>query len=150
MTNSDNIQDILLQAMEIISGSIVKEELNGNEKILWSCKIIDDSNKKNGEYRVTDGSISFYAYSAVTTYEKDEYVAVMIPQGDFKNVKYILQKVSVDGSQLPYTSPLDNYIQITNNLIENFQSKSLTLETTSKTILDLDLSGHYTAKNSKK
>ena len=98
MTSSDNIQDSVLQAIAIVAEAAIKENLQEEDKTLWTCKIIDDSNKKNGEYRVTDGSVSFYAYSADTSYVKDDSVAVLVPKGDFKNVKYITQKVLVESS----------------------------------------------------
>jgi hypothetical protein len=34
------------------------------------CTIVDDSNRKNGEYKVTDGSVTYKAYS-----DLDNYVA---------------------------------------------------------------------------
>ena len=120
--NSDNIQDLLLQAMEIISNSVVKE--NDNKDItIWNCYITDDSNRKNGEYKVSDGSIDFKAYSQYTEYKKSDYVAVVVPQGDYNNTKYIVQKVAANGSQLPYASPLDNYVQVTENLLTNFKTQ---------------------------
>jgi len=36
------------------------------------CTITDNTDKKNGKYRVTDGSVSFIAYSDVSTYRNGE------------------------------------------------------------------------------
>jgi hypothetical protein len=36
------------------------------------CTIIDNSLRKNGEYRVTDGSISYIAYSENNNYRNGE------------------------------------------------------------------------------
>jgi hypothetical protein len=136
--------------MEIVATSAVKEGSEGTDKTLWNCKIIDDSNKKNGQYRVTNDGVNFDAYSSITTYNKDDHVAVVIPNGDFKNIKYIQQKVAADGTKLPYASPLDNYIQTTNNLVEDIFTETVLYQSDEgrKAVGEISLNGEYTAKNS--
>ena len=150
MNTANELQDLLLQAMEIIATSASKEEQKDKDITLWTCTIVDDTNKKSGEYKITDGSINFYAYSSYTDYKINDHVAVVIPKGDFSNTKYIVQKVAVDGTQLPFTSPLDNYIQITQDLVSDFSSKTLTLQEKTKRALTLPSSEVYSAKNSQK
>ena len=110
------IQDILLEAMSIIANSAVQEGTSNQDVTLWTCIITEDSNRNIGEYKVTDGNVSFLAYSANTDYKVDDHVAVVIPQGSFENTKYIVQKVAADGSYLPYATPLDSYIKMGENL----------------------------------
>jgi hypothetical protein len=135
--------------MEIIATSAVAEGSENTDKTLWNCKIIDDSNKKNGQYRVTNDGVNFDAYSSITTYNKDDHVAVVIPNGDFKNIKYIQQKVAAGGTELPYASPLDNYIQITNNLVEDIFTETVLYQSDGdrKPVGEISLNGEYTAKN---
>ena len=147
--NSDSIQDLLLQAMEIISNSVVKEN-NNKDITIWNCYITDDSNRKDGEYGVTDGSINFKAYSQYTEYKKSDYVAVVVPQGDYNNTKYIVQKVAADGSRLPYASPLDNYVQVTENLLINFKTKTFNKTQKQVFLETLDLTTQGTPKDTDK
>lgn len=147
--NSDSIQDLLLQAMEIISNSVVKEN-NNKDITIWNCYITDDSNRKDGEYGVTDGSINFKAYSQYTEYKKSDYVAVVVPQGDYNNTKYIVQKVAADGSRLPYASPLDNYVQVTENLLTDFKTQTFNKTQKQVFLKTLDLTTYGTPKDTDK
>jgi hypothetical protein len=49
------------------------------------CTIIDDSNREKGEYKVSDGSMEFFAYSETTTYRNNNVVYVSLLNGDFSN-----------------------------------------------------------------
>lgn len=84
------------------------------------CTITDNTDKKNGKYRVTDGSVSFIAYSDVSTYRNGEQVRVTVPQGDMTQKKYIVGKYSADedSSPITYVSPLDSVINVSGNLFE--------------------------------
>ena len=84
------------------------------------CKIIDITNRDLGEYKVTDGSSIFAAYSEKTDYIKNTLVWVTIPQGDFSKQKIIAGKyLESDNSEYyTYVSPLDSFIDISQNLIE--------------------------------
>jgi len=69
MANSDNIVSELLGAIDTVVGKRLGQ-LSYDKTII--CTIIDDSNAKNGEYRVTDGSVKFLAKCENTSYRKDE------------------------------------------------------------------------------
>jgi hypothetical protein len=69
MANSDNIVCELLGAIDTVVGKGLGQ-LSYDKTII--CTIIDDSNAKNGEYRVTDGSVKFLAKCENTSYHKDE------------------------------------------------------------------------------
>ena len=65
--------DILCQAVD----EIVTKKLEGIsfDKTI-NCTIIDDKKAKDGQYKVTDGSAKFYAYSASTDYKENDAVYV--------------------------------------------------------------------------
>jgi hypothetical protein len=60
------------------------------------CRIIDDSNSKNGKYKVTDGSITFDAYSELSDYQSGESVRVTVPTNDYSQKKFIIGKYVED------------------------------------------------------
>jgi hypothetical protein len=77
--------------------------------------IADDSQKDKGQYKVSDGSVTFDVYSETTTYKKDEKVYVTIPQGDFREKKVILGKYIEAEEALKdigYISPNDRIVPI--------------------------------------
>lgn len=82
------------------------------------CTIIDSTDKKNGRYRVTDGSVSYIAYSDKDSFREGEQVRVNIPKGDFTQKKFIIGKYTADdnGSPITYVSPLDSIVNISGNL----------------------------------
>ena len=147
MNSNNELQEVLLQAMEIIANKAIEDNNKDKDITLWTCTITDDSNRKSGEYKVTDDNVTFYAYSAYTDYKKDDHVAVVIPKGDFNNTKYIVQKVAADGTQLPYASPLSNYIEMTDDLIGDFGVRNYTVNDNGKEyeIARIDLNNAYSA-----
>jgi hypothetical protein len=60
------------------------------------CRIIDDSNSKNGKYKVTDGSITLDAYSENSEYKSGESVRVTVPNNDYSQKKFIIGKYVED------------------------------------------------------
>lgn len=146
--DTNNIQESLLSAIEIIASQAAKDVVKDKDDTEWNCTIIDDSKRKNGEYRVTNGSIKFTAYSSDTSYKKDEHVAVIIPKGNYENTKYILYRVSANGEPLSYTSPLNDYVQMTENLINNFSPISLDQSQKEVLVSSIELTQTLTPKNS--
>ena len=47
------------------------------------CTITDNSESKNGKYRVTDGSVSYIAYSDTDNFKVGDQVRVNIPNNDY-------------------------------------------------------------------
>ena len=84
------------------------------------AKIVDIKNRDLGEYKVNDGTSIYYAYSDKTDYYKGQTVWVTIPNGDYSQQKFIQGKyVESDNSEpYTYTSPLDSFVDMTQNLIE--------------------------------
>lgn len=85
------------------------------------CTITDDSNSMNGEYIVTDGSVSYTAYADVDSYLVGNQVRVSVPMGDFSQKKFIVGKYVSDNDSNPitYISPADTILSISGNLTEN-------------------------------
>lgn len=109
--------DILCQAVD----EIVTKKLEGIsfDKTI-NCTIIDDKKAKDGQYKVTDGSTKFYAYSASTDYKENDAVYVTVPNGDFNNQKIIIGKqVTNNTSPFLFTTPFDTIVDVSTNLIND-------------------------------
>lgn len=108
---------IMFRSQEIINEKQIKDALKTTDRI-QICTIIDDSNKKNGEYRVQVGNATFIAYSEANYYKKGEQVRVSILGGDETKKKFIIGRYSGIDEQKPltYVSPLDQILDITGNL----------------------------------
>ncbi len=113
------------------------------------CSIINNSNSKNGEYKVSDGSVSYIAYSDQSDYKVGDQVRVSIPMGDFSQKKFIVGKYSVDENQpITYVSPADQILNISNNLISQNSLMASILangNTAEKVIWQKELDESFTA-----
>lgn len=120
-TSAENISNSILQSIDIVLQERIKE-LAFDKTLI--CTIIDDRDKKNGKYQVTDGSIKFWAYSSVDTYSKDEQVRVSVANGDMTQDKYIIGKYIANNDVKPisFVSPLEKVLDISDNLIADFTS----------------------------
>lgn len=121
---ANNISENLFQAVDVILSSRLSE-LEYDKTLI--CTIESTDNAKKGEYRVTDGSSHFLAYSQNTEYAVGAKVYVTVPNGDMGNQKIITGKyVATDEAEyFDYVSPLNNFIDITGNLIDTNISYSL-------------------------
>lgn len=111
MAVSNESMESLLKAMDIIASRKVQKVAYDSTII---CTITDDSDRKNGCYTVTDGTIKFQAYSEVTNYKVDDQVRVSIPNGDYTQEKYIEGKYVSNNNTSPitYTSPLESVVDM--------------------------------------
>lgn len=118
----------MFEAMKIIADKQVKNT-SFDQTIV--ATIVDASKAKDGIYTVFNGNTNFVAYSSETGYKKDDSVMVTIPQGDYNNQKVIISKaVNKDNSEdspLIYHSPLENFIDLSGNLISNTETKKIGL-----------------------
>jgi hypothetical protein len=99
---------------------IIAQKIKGLQFDLTKiCTITDNSKAQNGAYTVTDGSITFEAYSENKTYKVGDAVRVSVPNADFTDKKYIIGKYVTDNSITPitYVSPLESILDITTNLV---------------------------------
>ena len=110
--------EIICEAVDTI---VSKKIENLGFDITKTCRVIDDTYKRQGRYTVTDNSINFEAYSAITTLNINDSVLVNIPYGDYNNQKTILNKIIYEDETIPlnYVSPLDNMLKFTKNILDD-------------------------------
>ena len=112
---SDYIESIF-QSVDILINRKL-EDLAYDTTVI--CTIIDSTDSKNGKYRVTDGSVSYIAYSDKDSFREGEQVRVNISQGDITQKKFIIGKYVADenASPITYVSPLESVVNISGNLM---------------------------------
>lgn len=112
---AENISESLFQAIDTIVNKRL-QAINFDNTDVYS--IIDASKAELGEYKVTDGSVTFTAYSQSTDYKENDAVYVTIPNNDFNQQKLIIGKYTVD-SETPFvfTNPTSTMIDVTGNII---------------------------------
>lgn len=108
----------LFTGMDIIINERLKD-LPYDKTII--CTVVNNDNRKNYEYTVSDGSIEFIAYSENDRFLKGDQVLVKIPQGDYTKEKIIEGKYLNKDNVVPttYISPLDTVVNMTGNLIQS-------------------------------
>lgn len=113
---SDMIES-LFQGMTILIDKKL-EDLAFDTTII--CRIVDDSNCKNGQYKVSDGSAIYTAYSEKQDYKSGESVRVAILNNDYSQRKFILGLYGDDEANTPitYVSSADSVVNISGNLVE--------------------------------
>lgn len=101
------------------------------------CTIVDDSNRKNGEYKVTDGSVTYKAYSDLDNYVAGQQVRVSVPMGDFSQKKFIIGKYvsDNDASPITYVSPLDSVVNMSGNLVPLNKTASITANGSERNVI---------------
>ena len=105
-----------------------------------TCTIVDDSDKNNGRYRVTDGSSKFIAYSETKTFRNKDIVYVTVPKGDFGEQKVIIgKKTEVEEEPFNYVRPFDNFLPCTNNVLINIPKTGLIANENNKEETSLNL-----------
>ena len=102
--------ELMIQAMDLIAKGAINSISYDTTK---SYTISDNSQKDQGIYTVTDGSVSFIAYSEAS-YRVGEVVYVQIPEGDFNNQKLIIgKKINNTTEPYKYVRPSDLIIPFT-------------------------------------
>lgn len=132
-----DVAEQLCQAVD----TIVNERLKTVAcDITLTCTIVDDSNKANGIYQVSNGSAKFIAYSQNTTYKNDDVVYVEVPNGNYDNDKIIVSKKPNDSDKpISYIRPFDKFVSITGNIVTGLddQSFGLVANSTAKTAIPI-------------
>jgi hypothetical protein len=119
-----NMSENLFQAIDIVASKKL-EGLKYDKTLL--CEVIDSTDAKLGQYRVTDGTSTFLAYSDNTSYKNGMSVYVTIPESDYSNKKIITGKyVENGGEHYTYVAPFEGYLDVTNNYID-IENNSATL-----------------------
>lgn len=108
---NENISESIFKSIDIILSTRL-EDIAFDETIV--CTVVDDSNKKNGEYYVTNGSTKFKVYSDTDKYRNNNQVRVQIPKGDWTQKKFILGQYVDENNNVPitYVSPLDSVVAL--------------------------------------
>ena len=108
----------LFQAMDILTERQVSQ-LQFDKTLV--CTIMEVVDATKGIYRVTDGTSIFTAYAEDTTeYKENTQVYVKIPNGDMVNQKIITGKyMASENDSITYVSPLNAFIDITSNVIND-------------------------------
>lgn len=117
-----DLSELMLQSMEImIDGSIKK--INYDTTKTYIIKSIPEP--RNGDYIVTDGSVTFTAYSDAS-YRVGETVYVQVPEGDFNNQKNIIGRKVIESKEpYNYVRPLDQIAAQPQQIFENRESWGL-------------------------
>lgn len=120
---NQSVSEELFQAMDVLLSKRLSV-LPYDQTLI--CTIESTENASKGEYVVSDTSSSFIAYSTNTDYLLGTRVYVTVPNGDMNNQKMIIGKcVSEDGAAFNYVPPLDDFVDITGNLIQDNITASL-------------------------
>lgn len=102
--------ETMCQAIDTLIG-VALEGLSYD--ITKQCTIVDDTDRANGRYIVSDGAVKFEAFSEVTNYKEGTVVYVTIPNGDYNMQKIITgRQVGTQTQPFVYTAPLENLISI--------------------------------------
>lgn len=110
-----DISESLFQMVDIIVNKRL-QAINFDNTDIYS--ITDASRAEFGEYKVTDGNVTFTAYSTNTDYKENEAVYVTIPNNDFNQQKLIIGKYTANSdTPFVFTNPTSTMIDITGNII---------------------------------
>lgn len=133
-----DIIEPLLESMKIVSESILQ---GLSYDITVPCNIVDASQRNNGEYKVSNGTATFIAYSENTEYREGQTVYVKIPQGDYNNDKIITGRKKDKDSVEPYIyhNPIDTVLDITGNINPDDKQFGLIANDTIENVQVLDL-----------
>lgn len=123
MSNKD-YGEVFLQSTEQIVDSKLSM-VKFDQTII--CTITDDSNAFNGEYQVSDGSVTFTAYSENRNYTKNSQVYVLIPQGNWANRKQITSLYSKNEDIIVRKRKKDELVIIAQQHVDFLQYDELTL-----------------------
>ena len=118
MNNNIDIGEIICESVD----TIVTERLRTvNFDATITCTIVDDSQKEQGTYIVTDGSTRFTAYTTDTKLKNNQQVYVTIPNNDYSEQKMIIGKKTTENANEPYiyNPPFNNFIKGSDNLVVN-------------------------------
>ena len=109
--------EALFDAIDLISMKNIETEVSYDSTEI--CSIVDASDRSNGRYLVTNGTIKYDAYSETTTYSNGDKVRVSVLNGDYAQKKFIVGKYVEDNNTSPitYKSPLNGVLKLTENLV---------------------------------
>lgn len=115
---SNNYGETIAQSIDMV----ITERLKSlSFDTTLTCTITDDSQAESGTYTVTNGILTFTAYSSDTGYKEGEQIYVSIPNNDYSEQKIITGKKKVGEAETPYVykQPFASLVKATDNLCKN-------------------------------
>lgn len=108
--NYDKSLEDLLESIQLLIDNSLSKVPKEQIKV---CRITDNSDRKNGHYKVTvDGNVVYDAYTEKITYVNDEYVNVLFPINDTERKTILSRYLSDDfSSSLAYVSTKEKIVQ---------------------------------------
>ena len=142
---SQTIENIL-QAMSDITNAQAKT-LSFDKTI--KAIIIDASQSNRGTYQVSqigaENTNIFTAHSDNTSYQKNDCVYITVPEGDMASGNKIIIGKYVDDNEsyYNYVNPMDGFLNITGNLIDNLDQKQWELTANYEDLSDIVVWSSY-------
>ena len=142
---SQTIENIL-QAMSDITNAQAKT-LSFDKTI--KAIIIDASQSNRGTYQVSqigaENTNIFTAHSDNTSYQKNDCVYITVPEGDMASGNKIIIGKYVDDNEsyYNYVNPMDGFLNITGNLIDNLDQKQWGLTANYEDLSDIVVWSSY-------
>jgi hypothetical protein len=98
---------------------------NNQYDITVDATVVDVEKKPEGIYRVRTSGAEFEAYATAGNYYKNDIVLVQIPNGNYKNPKYILGRKAdlAENKTFSFKLPFDDFIPLM-DLTGTSESKS--------------------------
>ena len=113
--SSENVTNALLESMQIIAKSAIKD-LGYDKTIIGIIKSKSDKNDYSYNVTYQDSTITAFAYAGDAYYNGDN-VYIQVPQNDFTKQKFILGRVedtNVATSTFNFKQPFDDFIGLNN------------------------------------
>ena len=123
MSTVQDIQNSICDAMNILADNAVTKS---NATITLECKIIEIIDVALGLYKVKYLDNQFEVYSNPNiTYNTDDIVYVLVPDGDLDKTKTIIGGVAPSASMYISEASSENYVPISDNLFTNINDIEL-------------------------
>ena len=110
-----NVGENFCQSVDILVNNAI-DKVKFDKTIV--CTIVNDSEKKQGKYIVSNGEIEFDAYTSDISLSEGNNVYVNIPLGDWNEQKLIVSKKTKDQNiPITYIDSFDAFVELTDNII---------------------------------
>lgn len=120
-----NVGENFCQSVDILVNNAI-DKVKFDKTIV--CTIVDDSEKKQGKYMVSNGEGKFEAYTSDTSLSKGDNVYVNIPLGDWDEQKLIVSKKIKDQNiPITYIDSFDAFVELTDNIITFNNNSAISL-----------------------
>lgn len=137
MSKIENFQTQFVGAFQMVAEEVLKN--NSKFDSTKICTIVNIDKALYGEYIVSDGSITFTAYSEdKDTYKINDQVRITIPNNDFNSRKYIDGKYVIQQEKpITYISPLEKIVKLSENLYPNIENNIIGIDANDNNITNI-------------